>query len=632
MKLKDNLSKMKFVSIEPGDAEFENVVADINRALHNEQITFFTGAGISNPSGLPIADKLCHSILEAMGKSLEITGACSTREKDSIINILKNYRLERLLDSLIGTYLDSGILKFLNVLLNAKENFNHKAIAKFAKSGYINHIITLNFDVLYEQALSNQNFSWLLPLVHNKPIPYANSKFTIIKPHGTLPFAANPDFSYAPHYLSATLQYAGDRPQKENIQAITGKISRKPVLFVSGYSDNDWDISPIIKDIHWDHVYWCLFTSEDKGKFSESIMKWFNSRPNSTTFLVGDVRKILARLLGEEIPFIDKDQRNPDSSIFMKHPLATALASITLIDGTSNELYCKLLPDFERLINKDLDKELYFKWERAMAWYFHSQKRNIRQAINIYSELLKKRPERGKIESYFDEIKDIKSIYYEYISAAKRPHLNFRWPIDLVIAYYYKLLIIRKVRKLKSFESATSWLIKEANKQIAFANYYVVDLYHNWGYYLLPFRNVIIRKIARLVYKSIFKKYQRLEEKYPVMSWEYMYARSIEAALLANPEFRSPIVIEKLESIKEMFETLGRHGHEYYVKTLLAIIEKSVKKYDEIEKIFFSDDTGTSPTAKLRMVLFKNYFFPDSRNISTYKLLREMAKYTDKQK
>ena len=101
---------------------------------------------------------------------------------------------------------------------------------------------------------------------------------------------------------------------------------------------------------------------------------------------------------------------------------------------------------------------------------------------------------------------------------------------------------------------------------------------------------------------------------------------------LQTPSLNSSSVNKKLESIQEMFETLNRHGHEYYVKTLNAIIENSEEDFDEIEKTFLSDDTGTSPTAKLRMALFRNYFFPNSRKISTYKLLKQLAKYTDRQK
>lgn len=625
--MKNDILNTTIIDIEPGSTLFDNSILKLNQYLLSNRITFFTGAGVSKPSGLPLANELCEGILNSMINSLKITKICNSDELILIKQILKNYRLERLLDSLVDSYTDKGILEYLNILQKANENYNHESIAKFAKQGHINHIITLNFDILFEQALIKQQvpFSWYLPLVSSSRISVSDNEFTIIKPHGTLPLN---DFPYAQHYLSATLQYAGDRPQLENIEAFNSILSKNPILFVAGYSDNDWDISPILSKIPWAHVFWCQF--ELKNEFSPSILEWLESRPSeSTTLYVGDVRKIFACLLNEKKSEINETIKTPDSSIFLQKPIATALAAVTLLDGTSNELYCKLLPQFEKLISQKTDKLLYAKWKRAMAWYFHAHIRDIRQAIKINLELSEK-THIIKAEDKLNEIKKLKSIYYEYLSAAKRPHLNLRWPIDILIAMYYRSVIKQKARKINKSELINPWIIKETIKQVAFTDYYIIDLYHNWGYYLIPFRNVVIRKITQLVFKSVFNRYKRLANNYPVLNWEYHYVRSIEAALIAKIKLQAKTIQKKLDSILEMFIATDQHGHADYVRAIYAVIEKSENDFNEIEERFFNNSSGTSPTAKLRMILFRNYFWPDSRNISVYKLLKSLNSYTKK--
>jgi len=617
------------LNIEPGSPEFNSSILSLFDTLKEHRVTFFTGAGVSKPSGLPLAKVLCENLLNAMEKSLEIINIGSKNERHLIKEILKGYRLERLLDSLVDSHNDQVVVEYLNhVMQNANENYNHKAIARLAKAGYINHLITLNFDTLFEQALSNQfiTYSWYLPLASPILIPNSENQFIIVKPHGTLPLNG---LSFAPHYLSATLQYAGDRPQLENLTAIKSVLSKDPVLFVAGYSDYDWDISPIMTRIPWSHVYWCQFDANEK--FNNSIIKWFNSRSfKSTTIYIGDVRKIFTILL-KEVSTEYNNQENipriPDSSIFLHKPEATALAAIKLLDGTSNELYCKLLPQFGEYINQNNNPQIYRKWEKAMAWYHHAHKRNIRKAIDINLRLFRTTQTIAN-ENNLIKIKDIRSIYYEFISAAKRPHSNFRWPIDLIIAYRYRKSLKHQAIKIIKSDTVNPWIIKETERQIAFTDFYVIDLFHNWGYYLLPFKNSLARFITRKAFQFIFSHYQKLADLYPILNWEYHYVRSIEAALIAHKKLQVEIIKEKLSEILEMFIETDQHGHADYVKSINAIIDNSESDFSKVEKSFFNNNTGTSPTGKLRMILFRRYFWPNTMNTSIFSLFKYLSKYT----
>ena len=602
--------------------------------LKGQRVTFFTGAGISKPSGLPLADDLCQGLLTAMKNALEITNIGTQDDRNLVEKILKEYRLERILDSLLDTYSDQDILDYLGVLQNTNENYNHEAIASLASMGLINHLITLNFDTLFEQALSKRQikYSWNLPLSSLKLIPDSNCQFIIIKPHGTLQLKG---FPYAPHYLSATLQYAGDRPQLENIGAIKNVISSNPVLFVAGYSDFDWDIFPILRGIPWSHVYWCQYNPKEKLK--GSVSKWFNSRPpHSTTLFIGDTRIIFYRLLNNDNYNYNPIYRDnytaiPDSAIFLSSPKATALSAIRLLDGTSNELYCKLLPQFSNKIDNINDLRLFQIWEKAVAWSYHAHKRNIREAIKINLRLYKATySNSGNYD--LNRIKDIRSIYYEYISAAKRPHSNFRWTFDLIIALRYRRQLKIQAKRIIFSNKANSWIIKETERQIAFTDYYIIDLFHNWGYYLLPFKCKLPRLITRIVFRHIYSKYKQLTNIYPILNWEYHYVRSIEAALISRANLQKDNIKAKLSEILEMFIATDQHGHADYVKSIYAILSESEKDFKEIEKRFFDNTTGTSPTGKLRMILFRSYFWPSTMKVSTFSLLKSLSQYTRVQK
>ena len=170
------------IQIEPGNPIFDSSISNLRQNLNEQRISFFSGAGISVPSGLPLAGTLCEAILSAMKDCLEIIDLGTKNERISVEQILKDYRLERILDSLLEFYSDNEIMDYLGVLQNAKENYNHSAIASLASLGSISHIITLNFDTLFEQALTKKKikYSWYLPLSSPDLIPDSNSNFTII--------------------------------------------------------------------------------------------------------------------------------------------------------------------------------------------------------------------------------------------------------------------------------------------------------------------------------------------------------------------------------------------------------------------------------------------------------------------
>lgn len=634
----------------PGDPTYEGAVSTLAQSFRDGNVTLFTGAGISRPSGLPLSWTLVEGLVDAICDALDITGLGTTNDRDGIRQVIKGYPLERLLDALVDLHGEQA-LEYISVLQHGTENYNHRSIAKLAKQGLADSIVTLNFDVLFEQALRSRgvSFAWHLPLaVTDRRIPDKPAQVTITKPHGTLPF---PGFPYAPHYLAATLRYAGDRPQRENAQALASIAKDKPVLLVAGYSNDDWDVSPLLTVAPWSHVYWCEYVPPTQlGTFPmdkpcQRILSWLSGRDErKTVLLFGDVRTLLdsvLRVLGLALDHGDErdpsglwreqPQREPDGSTFVRNPAPTVLAAVQLLDGTENELFRRLLPKIGALPPFAQDGQLRDRWEKAMAWYYHAHRRDIRKAIAIRRRLLKEAPPIPP-ERQLEHLADLRSTYYEYISAAKRPLLNPRWPFDLRKAFSLRRLLWARAEEVKNGERNHPWIVREAERHVAFADYYLVDLLHNWGYYLLPFNNWLVRRLTRKVFRRIAQRYRHTANRHPVLDWEYHYVRSVEAALIGDEDIELAAVQWKLSQIADMFRRTGQQGHFAYVSAVLAVIraKKAQVDFSKVVKSFFDERSGSTPAGKLRMRLFQRYFWPET--VAGFRALRDLFKYSTLQR
>ena len=621
------------VKMVPGDPRLLKAVSQLTEAFRERRVTFFSGAGISRPSGLPGSPPLVASLVDAMTESLSRIRLGESSERSGVRDVISGYPLERLLDSLVDMHGDEAALGYLRVLQDATENYNHDAIAILAERKLLNYIVTLNFDVLFEQALSRRSvpFAWHLPLAADGRIPHSVAGVTVVKPHGTLPFDGLP---YAPHYLAATLRYAGDRPQRETAEVFQTIAQQSPVLLVAGYSNDDWDIFPLLAAAPWSHVVWCEFVPASSLHALSAlspctrVIRWLSSRPvESTLVMYGDVRTLLSTVLDDGNlgrSWQDSRQRIPDASLFTESPSRTALAALRLLDGTANELYRRLLPQFGSTEALATDIRLRRQWQRSISWFHHAHRRDVRMAIKMHQQLLEEWPSSG--ESDLEYLWDLVTLYYEYISAAKRPYLNVQWVVDLLRARRVGNFLRKEAARIKASVTANPWIGKQADRQLAHLTYYKVDLLHNWGYHLLPFSSGPLRGLTRRLFRGIAGHYREAAERFPVLDWEYHYVRGVEAGLIAGERLPLSVVREKLTEIAEMFERTGSHGHLAYVRAVEAIIGNSERAFTEVEATFFDERSGTTPAGKLRMRLLRRYFWPHS--ISLLQTLRDLLRYS----
>lgn len=620
------LNSMSETNISSNDPQFGTFLRDLVEFFRRNEVTIFAGAGVSVPSGLPNSRTLIKSISSALEMAVEKLNIGTIEDRKLVVEVVANYRLERILDSIVSFH-GTPILNLILNFQSSEPNYNHKATAQLAKHGYLSHIITLNFDVFFEVSLQHEHvpFEWHLPLASVVELPKnKQTVVTITKLHGTLPFNG---YSYQDYYLAATLQYAGDHPQEENIQAIKSIVKKSPVLLVCGYSNNDWDIFPILTSIPWKRVYWIQHTNDP----SNSVIKWLNAYPPHVSWLVhGDVRLLFKETLNQlNITYNEPigpnyPTKNLDFSNLVSNPAATAFSALSLLDGKKNSLYISLLKQLGNSYQVTGKKNLHHIWEKAMSWVHHAHERNPHKAIRRYRKVI---PISSRVASNdLNRLSECVSMYYEHISTLKRPYLNPLLPFDIFHALRWRKELLSRIADIDSSADNNSVIIrKESERLRALMSYYVVDLYHNWAYHLLPFSNRFVQSLIKAVFNRIAFLYDRLARVYLNMDWEYRFVRRVEAHLFARNLIANQLKV-KLRQVRDMFEQTDQSGHQAYTESVLAAMDIDYSAFLKVKARMTDHHGVATPSGMLRIILFQRYFWPDT--ISAWAVLRFFIKYS----
>lgn len=150
--------------------------------IRNKKVSFFTGAGISKNSGLPLAKEFESYLLQRLCNQLKLTKTYG-RYSQSL-----NLPFELFVDVLSYTsknFFDS----FLDIFRLGKPNANHYLISKLMKESYVSEVLTTNFDTLLEEALriDNVDFSYLFNEKQFRELDYNKLVSPVIfKIHGSV--------------------------------------------------------------------------------------------------------------------------------------------------------------------------------------------------------------------------------------------------------------------------------------------------------------------------------------------------------------------------------------------------------------------------------------------------------------
>ena len=146
------------VFIGQSDTAVGAVAAELAFDFEEANCVLLIGAGASAgpPSNVPLATSLMLELRRALWKSVlpfVRSHQLPATARESAKAILKEARLERILDALQETHGPEAIHRFLDALDAEQWNQTHALIASLATSGRLPVCITLNFDCLIEKSI-----------------------------------------------------------------------------------------------------------------------------------------------------------------------------------------------------------------------------------------------------------------------------------------------------------------------------------------------------------------------------------------------------------------------------------------------------------------------------------------------
>lgn len=205
-------------------------VSDLCNMIRSGRTAFFSGAGISKNSGLPLANNVIGTIFE------ECTHYPEDLPHFSKINLPMEYILET-----FSRY--HSVDPIIDMFLEGQPSSSHHFIAQLHSSNLIKTSATTNIDILLERVYGRRNIG-IRPVLPDQNFTPDEKAPLFLKLHGT-----------ADDRTSAmiTLSHIGKKRKNEWMdKAIQHLFSHgfHDTIIVLGYSCSDhFDISPIIKGV-----------------------------------------------------------------------------------------------------------------------------------------------------------------------------------------------------------------------------------------------------------------------------------------------------------------------------------------------------------------------------------------------
>lgn len=634
------------IYIKDDDKNYQVVLSTLSKNLRKKTLVPFLGAGISNspPSRLPLASGLTAPIIKSMVDSIRNSQIKISNEKDfytKIIEAIKNQPLEALLDEMIKAHGESA-LDYLDVLDKRKWNKNHIGLANLVQNNFIDKIITLNFDILIELALESLGLEYYVshPLSStNRETIYESSSNNkdgceIVKPHGSFRIPVENDERNK--YIVSTLSLIGDRPDERNVKAFQRILNVNPNLLVAGYSDDDWDISPIFEQNldRINHITWIVHTNEElvqRSQHKEIIgrmdgkPKWyrmFSSMDNNKwTVLYGDISKLIQDLninlnIKYKFPSTKSSIIKPNVEPFYQNPNTTCLAVVSLLRDPELGLVRPIINYLKTCGDIINNNEQYSLLIGKSAWQYHIDG-EFEKSIGEHKKFLKLNIKLNSFDLKNEAQKYI-SIGYTYLGLLK-PHIfaKFRrilWvPIRLILVAWY----FRKGYKLAE---------KNNNlRQQAIIIYYLTDLIHNWLSIFFIFGPKVIRIFA-LLFRLVGFAYNYVNKKYKgKLDWEYFWLRHQEVNILSRTKINAVYFNKNINDIEHYFQSTQQIGHlrNVLLSKALWFHYEHPKDKNKLKELFDKatdyggGKEGITRTGWRRNILFRRYFFPEDYSFTT---------------
>lgn len=646
--------KYACVFIDQDDPEFASHVDRIADSLSKRAVVPFLGAGISvaPPANMPQAMAIMERIRKALWEAasdLVNPEDIGTEDLAAAERVIDGAPLERLLWAMDETHgRELTIDRYLEPLQGTIWNANHAALASLANAGRLSVCITLNFDLLIERAVEGVGGSSLTecPLGSARRRNDHATGFSlgsdspylrIIKPHGS--FApTESDFEPA-EFIATTLPEIGDRPDPRNRSILAEVLPEGTEMLVAGYSDDDWDIFPIIRELapRLKHIHWVHFANSEKvrdkispwqgtGNVREQrIRQWLVGQPTPFTSYVGDVSHLLGevcrrmRLSPASVPDASIRQKPVDASIFLTEPrpeIARARSAVSMAillqdRGRYNDILLKRLHHHPVI---RADRLLKARVHEVSCYTLHTR-REVRRAMQHMKKAIGLKYTQGSPAAR-GLPEDLVWLGYEHFCLLKRPGLSL--PLWWFHMGKGKALMLQGIHKARHGDPAL------ARKLLGLARYYRTDLRHAWMGHLL-FLGANFRGFIRFVARPIAARYEKLQAKHPdLMAWDYYWLRGLEAQFLAGdvPKNKGEwnALDQKMSEIERRYEILQNHvqsGNPAVFRALIAHVRTGAVRVDLLdaaeEQWGSADGVATSGlyrVSQYRRFLGVERFFP----------------------
>ncbi|MHA6279545.1 SIR2 family protein [Salinimicrobium sp. CAU 1759] len=198
----------------------QNNLAQIKKAITQDRLVIFAGAGVSFDSGLLLWSQLINKIK----KKLDF----DTHESDPL-------KLAQLLYNEKGEKEYNEILRNLIFESSTTANPIHKILFELNPQ----HIVTTNYDYFFEEVIDHEGLPFSV-ISKDPDLPYADHKNLLIKYHG--------DFNNKNIVLKETdyLEFSNTNILKETF--VKSLFSNKVILFV-GYSFSDINLKILLREV-----------------------------------------------------------------------------------------------------------------------------------------------------------------------------------------------------------------------------------------------------------------------------------------------------------------------------------------------------------------------------------------------
>lgn len=578
------------------------VVASIAERFRKRTLLPFFGAGFSrdHPSNNlliahirpPLVDLISSAVTNSYLPETIFSKVPTSRE---VADALAKEPFEKIIDVLYALQPDA-VNEYMSALDKTDPNINHHVLASIASLGMIPFAATVNFDTLFERALSKKKVRYrsYVPLLENLS-KTNDSKTVLLKLHGSFNYEHDseqqPRGSYA--RLLPALSQIGNSPSIRNVRALHPILSCCDSVLVIGYGQRDWDVWPIIDryQSRIRNLYWVFHERPESVESLRNMLpSWASDGKHNTYAIIGKSGHILSAVSEQLRVPVKEGDRDPSTEVpstkMFASSVRTMISSIKILPeevrGDSKSAYRTVTRYLLR--SNPVDRTALSFCQSQLAWLEYATwnfpgalYRNTlslhhnRLDQDIDRSELRFRTNRALLTRGYIHLGILKDLLRTLRSHKFSSHLAIFWSILLIfirtVIYYSALWLNPLAYRHSRTYSRLQWtsLLQQ------------IGLHFSGRSQRLRWLGNLLLRVTSHQYKEALKNADQTRSQ-AFLDYEYFEMRAIEAHLLttAKPTQISGYV-KRLRELKKSL-SLSRSDHMSQLWLCEAIIEYKLHK------------------------------------------------------